>query len=249
MEEGHPVERIIVASSQVLNADRRKKIETLAAKHGASVAGIYDQTGLAPLFYQNPEWRRRLLGLGGELDGLVRRPIELDLTPGGSAPLVGRGESLERLAGETVDLILIAVPGAGKTRLLGELDGVWFVEDASDEAVADTARRERPRRIVVDDAALDTRRIELLLRLRAAEPELGFSIVAVGWPGDEPELMQAMPTATVQHLDLLEPEHINSIVESLGITAWGLRSEILDQAAGRPGVGRCALDARAVRRT
>ncbi len=231
---GVAVKRIVVATSQPITGTLERKIRAEAAANGATVVGLFGRPWFVERLSSDPEWRHRLLGLRGELEGLAERPLRLDLSDGGRIPLVGREAVLAQLSSATGDLIVIGLPGVGKTRLLAELEGSRFVVETSDERVADAIRRVQPKRVVVDDARGHESRIEMLQQLRSQEG-LAFSIVAVGWPGDDDDLQRSLPYAEKVVVDPLEPPNIDAIVRELGISGIALRSEILDQARGRAG--------------
>jgi hypothetical protein len=233
-DKGVPVERVIVATSQELSETRREGLRKLLAdEFGATLNATFDRRWLAAALYEDPAWRQRLVGIGGEIEGLVSRPVQLDRSPGGALPFIGR-EAAAAIAETTGDLVLIGSPGTGKSRVAAEQPGWWFVVDASQERVADAIRRIRPAGVVVDDATTRLAVVAYLVELRRQEV-LDFTIVLIGWPEEREALIDALPGASPVEVGLLEPDAIDAIIQGLGVTGVEARSIVLDQAAGRPG--------------
>jgi hypothetical protein len=76
-EEGLSVGLLVVAASRPLSARQRRSIEQLAADHGVGDIQFYTRDWFVGRLLKEPVWRRRLLGIGGQLAALVARPISL----------------------------------------------------------------------------------------------------------------------------------------------------------------------------
>ena len=105
-------------------------------------------------------WRKRLLGVTGELSALVPRPLSLLEHSDTLTELVGRDteqQALRDLVDDHRDVIIAGAPGCGKTRLCAELgDRVLFLERGEPHRVADDVRKHRPTAVVVDDGIATT---------------------------------------------------------------------------------------------
>jgi hypothetical protein len=76
-EEHQRVDLLVLATSQPLSASQRAKIERLAAQYEVPVTEPYARDWLAAKLLRYPLWRKRLLGVTGELSALVPRPLSL----------------------------------------------------------------------------------------------------------------------------------------------------------------------------
>jgi hypothetical protein len=65
-------------------------------------------------------------GDGHAIDGTVRMPFEMAVNAGRDIPLTGRADLADRLA-EAQDLMLVGLPGTGRTPVAMELPGVRFL--------------------------------------------------------------------------------------------------------------------------
>jgi hypothetical protein len=207
-----------------------------AEKRSVAVHEIWSRAALNDMLLEpgNVDLRAFYFGDGHAIDGTVQIPLGLDASPGRDAELVGREQVAESVRSHDGDLILVGVPGSGKTRLVLEARDVRFVNhEAGTDDIADSIRRHHPAHIAIDDAGLDVARLKTLAELRRAGYQ--FSIIATSWPDDLDEIKRWMPGAVVVHVDLLERKPMDDIVRALGITNYYLRGEILDQAKGRPG--------------
>ncbi len=161
-----------------------------------------------------PEWRQRLLWMGGQLGPLLERPLDtLELTA--PAPtLVGRATELtilRTLVDDRTDVVLAGVPGVGKTRLATELgDDVVFLQASEPGQILDAIVHTRPAALVVDDAHTRAADLDVLRRIRVQE-QLTFSIIAITWP----DLAEDVRT------DLHGPKSLPLIYSSARIwTSW-----------------------------
>jgi hypothetical protein len=237
-EEGLSVDLLVVAASRPLSATQRRSIEQLAADHGVGDIQFYTRDWFVGRLLKEPVWRRRLLGIGGQLGALVARPISLLQQPSPGAELVGRQDvlrSLRDLVEQGRDLVLVGPPGVGKTRVCAELgDGVLFVEPAAEGRLLDDLRELEPRVVVADDAHDRARELTVLQRARAEEG-LRFVIVAVTWSDQTGAVEGAVPGATSVVLPLLERAEIDTLIQAEGVRGHRARKLVLEQAQGRPG--------------
>jgi len=236
-KHGVPFDRIVIANPGRLTETYRAKLRMAADEQGARLDAIYDSGFFASRLRRDGEWRKRLLGLSADPITLSTSPRKLAESQWSTLPFVGRAEEFARLSNSNADTILVGKPGVGKTRLLAALDDVAFVDPgASDDRLADDLRWVRPRTVVVDDVGQVPHLAELIQRLRRQEADwLAPRLVLVCWPDEIESVRDLVPGAEEVALDLLERADIDSIVQSMGITAVMPRQEILDQAEGRPG--------------
>jgi hypothetical protein len=229
---------IVVATNRPLSGRRRRTIEQLTAEQGVEETHFYARGWFIGRLAKEPEWRERLLGISGELGALVRVPLSILEQPVVAPELVGRDSELDQLRQLIIaqkDAILLGVPGAGKTRILSELgEGAYFLEPAPDARVIDDLRIHAPNAVIVDDA--HDRRSELSLLRRARSQEgLSFTVIAAAWPDQADLVADALPTAQLICLPVLEREPMNELVQLAGVSGYRARGYILEQAEGRPG--------------
>lgn len=157
----------------------------------------------------------RLLEVRGELEALLARPLEMleHATP--ERALVGRETELADLrsaidAGR--DVVLMGVPGVGKTRLTTELDRpVVFLQRADHGRVVDALVDMKPLAVVVDDAHPRLDDLRVLRQVRVQEG-LTFSIIASTWPDRVEEVLADLPGADLIAVDLLERSEMDALV-------------------------------------
>jgi hypothetical protein len=229
----------VLVTSQAFTPRRRRNLEERARTLGFTLRNVHARDDLVGRLYQDPKWRRELLGLTGEPPALsalprTRRPFE-------AQPLIGREEELAWLRSQTGDCLVTGQPGSGKTAMLASLalaDEGAFLISAVRAEIADAIRAQSLRRIFIDDAH---RRHDLLIELLALREELGadFSIVATCWPAESDALQRSLdiPDDAVRHLPLLPRTQLAEIVKAVGFGGPDiLIAEILNQSAGLPGL-------------
>lgn len=228
-----PGKKIVSVSLAELNQDKRKKLETLAEENGYTLIAILDRSFFADRLRQNGDWREKLLGLPGGPFSLSKYSIRGDIKVR-TFDLVGRTAELASVQSSPNDLLIYGVPGVGKSALLENVPGLFFVDgNPSVERLMDDILATQPSILVVDDTL---RRIDTLtnLQLIRRQESLIFRIVAVCWPHQREEMRAHIPEASeVQILPLIRKD-IGTIVRNAGITRDSLIGRILDQAQGRP---------------
>ena len=231
---GFETTHVVLATTQYLSARRQQGLRNLARDQGVTRIDIFERDAWVGRLYHDAEWRFRLLGLGGEPTTIVDVPLELDLSGGLAVPITGRAEELKRLLSEPGDWIVVGVAGCGKTRLAAELPGVGFVLDGPIASIADDARAGGYDYLVVDDADRRPGLLRSLVELRRSEG-LSFQIVGTTWPEHVGRLADELLQKRRLELQLLERADIDTISTSLGVNSYYVRSDILEQAEGRPG--------------
>ncbi|UQI47161.1 hypothetical protein M1P56_23850 [Streptomyces sp. HU2014] len=237
-EENVSADLIVMACSQPVDATQIAAMDRLCTEHGLLAPHIYPQAWFIPRLATEPAWRLSLLGIRGELGALLDRPLDLQEDLADRTEFLGRGVALATLTEALThgrDVVLVGVPGVGKTRLTTELEGqVTYLEQAQANRVLDELLEKRPAAVVVDDAHMRLDEMRVLRRARH-ETEHPFTIVATTWPDRADEVLAAIPRALRLDVDLLERSDMNALVTSLGVTGHRARQAVLDQAAGRPG--------------
>lgn len=233
------IDRLALANPADLNLLQRNKLAEVARREGArlDVSDIYDRGFFSSKLRRDGHWRRQLLGLSSNPISLSYVPRELAESPWTDLPLLGRESDLASLWDSIGDLIVTGPPGVGKSRLLKEFAEVVFVDaDASLEQVSDDVRWLTPKLLAIDDAGQARGMIRHLLRLRSAESDIfNFRIFALCWPEEVERVSSWLQCSSVHSVELLERSLLDELLHSIGITGDIARSEILDQAEGRPG--------------
>ena len=238
--KGHSVsaKRLVLANPANLRLTERQKLVEAARKAGMRLdpSDIFDRGFFGSRLRRDGYWRNTLLGLPSGSITLSRIGSDLAESPWAFLPLLARDEDVAALEGDD-DLILTGPPGVGKSRLAGEVADAAFVDkDADFGQVASDLRWALPAVVIVDDAGDQAPLVRRLLSLRQTEPDLfKFRLLGVCWPDDVEDLRTVLPAARVHTLDLIERAPMDELLQLMGITGQLARSEILDQAEGRPG--------------
>ncbi|MGB6066764.1 MAG: hypothetical protein WBG50_18320 [Desulfomonilaceae bacterium] len=239
LREGGRRHRVVLATSRSLTSRKQRNLFARAQELGFELISIHDQTAFANLLYRDPPWCQVLLNLPSTPPPLSKLPVTK--RPFFDAPLIGRQSSLGWLRQTTGDCLLIGQPGAGKTFLLqkiAEEDSGLFLVTRDRSEIAAGIRSQQPTVVFVDDAGPDRELLLALMQIRA-EIAADFSILAIGWPGDESTLVEAL-NLTKDRIHRLEPltrDEIKAVIYGVGLRGPnGLVREIVDQAEGRPGL-------------
>lgn len=238
-EEKVHVDLVVMACLGPVSASVRAHLDRLCEDRGLPPPHVYAQGWVVAQLVRNPDWRYRLLGVRGELGALLAQPLEmLEYTTPDLPALMGRDadrSALQSVIDRGVDVVLVGVPGVGKTRLTCELDRkVAFLQSATPGQVVDALVQMRPAAVVVDDA--HTRMDELrVLRQARVQEGLAFSIIATSWPDRTEQVAADLPGAEAVTVERLERPEMDAVVRAVGVTGHRARTVILQQAEGRPG--------------
>ncbi len=239
LQKGGTRRRVVLATSQGLTPNRRRNLERRSSEIGFTLIQVYSQEALADLLYRSPEWCRELLGLTGQ--PLALSVIPRTLRPQNVEVLIGREDDLDWLRNTAGDLLLVGQPGSGKTFLMyifaKENEGLFLINNEPAH-VAQSIRAQSPKAIIVDDAHIDTGRLNMLKQLRT---QIGarFRMIATCWPGDKDSVLHYMqvPTSSTHELEPLTRDQIVELIKSAGIAGpVELIRELVNQAEGRPGL-------------
>ncbi len=228
-----PVDALVIATPNQVSARSRKNVEKYCRDNTLPLPEFYTRDWLIPALVRNPDWRERLTGVKGRIDAI--RPVE------GSAQesqIVGRESILNEIKAivhHGGDLLLVGVPGVGKSRLLPELgDGAYIVEPLGTQYLVEDILAFAPKCIAIDDAQFHPQILAELLRIRIQEG-LSFSIIAITWPHDESDALAHFSGCKVLAVDLLPRDIMDQIIQDRGVKGIWARRIVLDQAEGRVG--------------
>lgn len=237
-EHNVPVGSVVLANPAVLSNLDRQKLVAAAKAEGASLkaSDIYDRTFVASRLRRDGFWRNKLLGLSADPISLSRLPVDEAESPWWHLPLVGREQDRAHLLSGR-DMLVTGPTGVGKTRLMTELIDAAFVDStASLDQVADDLRWVLPSVVVIDDAGTSIDHLRRVLWLRQSEPDLfSYRVIASCWPEDVAAVHDKFSSSAVLELDLIERGPLDELLVAMGISGQLARSELLDQAEGRPG--------------
>jgi hypothetical protein len=233
--ESFRVDQLVMATHAPLSDAKRRNILRHCVEHGLPVPQFWSRDWLVEELRNDVDWRVELTGVRGRLEALT----DLDKRTADLPAVVGRAEECQALQelveAHTNDVMLVGLPGVGKSRVVAELSGrVHVVEVLASDYLGDDLVAVDPAAVVLDDAHLHLDILRQLAQLRIRE-QLGFQILAVLWPGSETEARQFLREPDVVVLDRLPREEVDEIVRKLGVQGVRARHAILEQADGRPG--------------
>lgn len=229
------VDQLVMITSRSLSDAKRRTIETYCRTNDLPVPRIYARQWLVDSLRRDPDLRVELTGVKGRLEALTTKAPE----PSSSfTDLFGRDEELDHLRAAVTlmnDVLLVGVPGVGKSRLLTELEGhVHFIDRLARDHLADDLFSIEPTTVVLDDAHLNQELLEQLVSLRSKE-QFSFTVVAATWPGTEAPVEALLNKPTRVEVDRLARAALDQMIQALGVTGVRARSLVLEQSDGRPG--------------
>ena len=231
--------RALFATSRRITPAMRKKLFDAARERKITLKQTYDQDWFAVRLYHNPHWCKRLLNVSGKPRSLSVFPVSRRPVLGDE--VLGREQEKKWLLEQVGDCLLVGEPGSGKTFLLRALalEGkALFLVDEDREKIARDLCVLKPDAVIVDDAHVRPKSIEMLVHLRT-EIQASFRIIASCWPGQEAGTKSEMQigSSDVLTLNLVDADTMIEIIKSVGIRGPDeLLYLIRKQAAGRPGL-------------
>lgn len=228
-----PVQRVVAVNLTGANRSKREKLRDIAKEFDCELVQVYDRAWFANQFRENPDWRRKILGIEGG-------PFTFSRQPRGARPdeqqlsTIGRDALIAEVNESDSDVILFGVPGVGKSHVASRLDDALFLErQPNPERLLDDLIEVKPALVVIDDSGARLQDVDLLLQLRNAE-KLDYRIIATCWPHETDWIADHLPSSLQLEVDLLTREELGAILRERGITRLSVIMHLLTQAAGRP---------------
>lgn len=228
-----PVQHVVVVNLAEANRSKREKLRDIAKEFDCELVQVYDRAWFANQFRENPDWRRKILDIGGG-------PFSFSRQPRGARPdeqqlsTIGRDALIAEVNESDFDVTLFGVPGVGKSHVASKLDDALFLErQPTPERLLDDLIETKPALVVVDDAGARLQDVELLLQLRDAE-KLDYRVIATCWPHETSRIADHLPNSIQLEVDLLTREELGAILRERGITRLSVIVHLLTQADGRP---------------
>jgi hypothetical protein len=242
---GRPRNKAVFATSKFLRQKERLSLFDKAIEYDFDLIQVYDGEAIALLLYSRPDWCQRLLKVTGVPSALSIIPKTNRPIIGGEA--IGRASDIEWLKSINADLILFGQPGCGKTFLLHLLAkegwGLFAVNEDEGE-LANAYRSKSPSVIIVDDAHVSIRLLEILIYLRR---ELGASyhLLATCWPGELDQIRKILNAHNdqIRELKSLSRDSMVDVIKQAGLVGPNaLVREIITQSQGKPGLAVTLAD-------
>ncbi|MBG6185193.1 hypothetical protein IWX65_003172 [Arthrobacter sp. CAN_A214] len=228
-----PVQRVVVVNLAEANRSKREKLREIAKEFDCELVQVYDRAWFANQFRENPDWRRKILGIEGG-------PFSFSREPRGARPdeqqrsSIGRDALIAEVNESDSDVILFGVPGVGKSHVASKLDGALFLNrQPTPERLLDDLIETKPALVVVDDSGARLQDVDLLRQLRDAE-KLDYRIIATCWPHETDQVADHLTYSVQFEVDLLTREELGAILRERGITRLSVIVHLLTQANGRP---------------
>lgn len=228
-----PVQRVVVVNLAEANRSKRERLRGIAKEFDCELVQVYDRAWFANQFRENPDWRRKILGIEGGPFSFSRerrgaRPDEQQRST------IGRDALIAEVSKSDSDVILFGVPGVGKSHVASKLDGALFLNrQPTPERLLDDLIETKPAMVVVDDSGARLQDIDLLRQLRDAE-KLDYRIIATCWPHETDQIADHLIHSVRFEVDLLTREELGAILRERGITRLSVIVHLLEQANGRP---------------
>lgn len=225
---------IVFASLADFSMKRRQQFEAIAKDSGFNLHQVFGRDWFADQFYNHPDWRELILNIPNNPSALSRHP--LGWKPNSTDhKTIGRETSFEQIISSEEDVVLVGLPGIGKTHIAACLPDCAFLSShAAGPGLVDDLVHFDPSFVVVDDAGRKGHKIELLREIRGSEG-FDFRIVATCWPHQKTDVSKELVQPRVINIDRLSRGEIGEILRARGITRKVLIARILEQADGRPG--------------
>jgi len=242
---GRPNKKAVVATSKFLRQKERLRLYDKAREYNFDLIQVYDGEAFALKLYSRPDWCQRLLKVTGVPSALSIIPKTNRPIIGGEA--IGRASDIEWLKSINADLILYGQPGCGKTFLLHLLAkegwGLFAVNEDEGE-LANAYRSKSPLVIIVDDAHVSIRLLEILIYLRR---ELGASyhLLATCWPRELNQIRKILNAHNdqIRELKSLSRDSMVDVIKQAGLVGPNaLVREIITQSQGKPGLAVTLAD-------
>lgn len=228
-----PVHRVVAVNLAEVNRSKREKLRDIAKEFECELVQVYDRAWFANQFRENPDWRRKVLGIEGGPFSFSRQPRGARADDQ-ELSTIGRDVLIAEVNGSDADVVLFGVPGVGKSHVASKLDGALFLErQPTPERLLDDLIATRPALVVIDDSGARLQDVDLLLQLRYAE-KLIYRIVATCWPHETASVVDHLPKSTQFEVDLLSRKELGVILRERGITRLSVIVHLLTQADGRP---------------
>jgi hypothetical protein len=232
---------------------RRQDIANLAQQIEASKAEIWGVvTDLGSSLSRAAE---KILASAGEATAQIQAlndrislpvlsPVAISTRYGANVTLRGRGEELNRLAGDK-DMFVSGQPGGGKTSLLQSFAksvGAQFILSDDADAVVAAIACQGVGAVIIDDAGP---RVDLIRRVQHVREDrkLGVRIIAACWPFEAPELQQVLRLPNAQTIELggLPRKIIAEIITEIAASKHVKPNDqfirvVAKQARGKPGL-------------
>ena len=228
------IESIVFASLADFSMKRRQQLEAIARDSGFNLLQVFGRDWFVDRFYDHPDWRKLILGIPDDPSALSRHPFGWNPSSTDHKS-IGRKTSLEQIISSEEDVVLVGLPGIGKTHVAACLpDAAFLNSHAAGPGLVDDLVQFHPSFVVVDDAGRKGHKIELLRLIRESEG-FDFRIVATCWPHQRTDVAKELVQPEVIDIDRLLRAEIGEILRARGISRKVLIARILEQADGRPG--------------
>lgn len=233
-KEPFRVDQIVMVTSNPLSDTKRRNILEYCRKQQLPTPTFYTRDWLVEKLRKHQDLRAELTGIRGRLEAIVQRGFQAS----NRTNLIGRGSELERLRAaldSEKDVVLVGLPGVGKTRLIAEhSDAVHYLEPLARAYLTDDLIETDPKVVVLDDAHLHLTLLEEVVRIRSRE-QLAFRILAVSWPSSESKILPLLPDPIPVHVERLSRPDLDEVIQEMGVHGIRARTYVLERSDGRPG--------------